>query len=170
MTEAAMTSAKAPRKLTGRDVLMTFVAFFGVVFAVNAYFLHSALSTYSGVVSAEPYRKGLHYNQRIAAESRQNALGWKENIALDRDGKLVVTMAGTDGQPVRNLALTATIARPSTAQFDRVVKLAETEPGHYMADAKAIPSGSWIVSLQTQDETENREPTYRARRRLWLNP
>lgn len=170
MTDTAAPGLKPPRKLTGRDVLLALICFFGVIFAVNGYFLHSALSTYTGVVSAEPYRKGLHYNDRLAAESRQDALGWKDEIALARDGRLTVAIKGPEGKPVEKLELSATISRPSTARFDRVVALKEAEPGLYVADAKAIENGSWIVSLETRPETSAKEPTYRARRRLWLNP
>ena len=41
--------------LTGRHVLYTFIAFFGIIFAVNGVFLYSALKTNTGVVAIEPY-------------------------------------------------------------------------------------------------------------------
>ena len=53
--------------ITGRHVLIGMLVFFGVILGVNGMFLYSALSTYTGVVSDEPYRKGLNYNERIEA-------------------------------------------------------------------------------------------------------
>jgi nitrogen fixation protein FixH len=170
MTDAAMSGLKSPRKITGRDVLLAFIVFFGVVFAVNGYFLHFALSTYTGVVSAEPYRKGLHYNQRIAAETRQDALGWKDEIHLAGDGRLSVAIKGIDGKPIERLIVAAVISRPSTARFDRLVALQERAPGVYTAATQAIDPGSWIVALEARSKSTDTEPTYRARRRLWLNP
>ncbi len=67
---------------------MLLIAFFGVIFAVNGYFLYSALSTHTGVVAIEPYRKGLAYNERIAADERQKALGWQRQTSLARDGRV----------------------------------------------------------------------------------
>src|SRR5688572_2876208 len=68
--------------LRGGHVLAAFLAFFGVIFAVNGVFLYMALSTHTGLVAQEPYRKGLHYNDRIAAAERQQALGWTSDLRL----------------------------------------------------------------------------------------
>ena len=64
--------ASAAARLDGRHVLMMLFAFFGVIFAVNGYFLFSALSTHTGVVAVEPYRKGLAYNH---ADRRRRTAG-----------------------------------------------------------------------------------------------
>ena len=70
----------APRQqgLRGRHVLWAFLGFFATVFVVNGAMIYSAVSTHSGLVANEPYRKGLHYNERIAADERQARLGWTE--------------------------------------------------------------------------------------------
>ena len=54
--------------------------FFAVIFAVNGAMIYSAIVTHTGIVSNEPYRKGLHYNERIAADERQSALGWTDDV------------------------------------------------------------------------------------------
>ncbi len=81
------------RVLTGRHVALTFAGFFGVVFAVNIYFVTVALSTHTGVVANEPYRKGLKYNERIAASEQQESLGWKDETVLSpgRPSLIVIT-------------------------------------------------------------------------------
>ena len=66
--------------MTGRAVWWYFVAFFGVVAAVNAVMATLAIRTHSGVVTEHPYEKGLAYNQVVAAEAQQEALGWKGTI------------------------------------------------------------------------------------------
>ena len=45
--------------LRGHHVLAGFLAFFGVVLAVNGAMIYSAISTHTGLVAIEPYRKGL---------------------------------------------------------------------------------------------------------------
>ena len=40
-------------------MLWAFLAFFGTVFAVNGAMIYAAVSTYTGLVANEPYRKGL---------------------------------------------------------------------------------------------------------------
>jgi nitrogen fixation protein FixH len=95
--------AKPKWLLEGRHVLATFLAFFAVVFAVNGYMLVSALRTHSGVVSVEPYRKGLAYNDRIADGERQTAMGWSDTASLYPTGHVVVRMTAKDGTPLIGL-------------------------------------------------------------------
>lgn len=156
--------------LTGRHVLFGLIAFFGVIFAVNGWFLYSALKTNTGVVANEPYRKGLAYNERIAADERQKALGWQDEAVLASDGRVSVVMKGAEGQPISGLILEATLGRPSTTAGEQKLKLAEMSPGTYAAASKAVDSGTWLFALEARRADNAEEPIYRARRRLWLKP
>jgi nitrogen fixation protein FixH len=165
----APVTAAASGKLQGRHVLMLFVAFFGAIFAVNGYFLYAALATHTGVVSQEPYRKGLAYNDRIAADERQSALGWQHTIDLALDGHVRLRMTDAAGHPVAGLRFEATVGRPVTGDFDRRLALAETAPGVYEGRVAALTSGAWIAGLEAF-ATSGQEPIYRGRNRLWLKP
>ena len=61
-------------------MLVAFIAFFGTIFLVNGTLIYEAISTHTGLVANEPYRKGLAYNERIAADERQARLGWTETL------------------------------------------------------------------------------------------
>ena len=161
-------SADAGR-LEGRHVLAILLSLFSVVFAVNGYFLWSALSTHTGVVAIEPYRKGLAYNARIAADERQTELGWRDALAVERDGTIRVTLVDRSGTPVRGLAVTSVVGRPATARFDRAARLVEESPGQYIANVSALADGRWLVTIEAGDAA-NAEPVFRLRRRLWLKP
>ena len=93
------------QRLTGRHVLVVVVLFFGIVFAVNGVLLWKALSTHSGVVAQEPYRKGLAYNTRIAADARQAALGWSALLDVEAKGLVALTLVDATGRPVSELDL-----------------------------------------------------------------
>lgn len=157
------------RQLQGRHVLFAFLGFFGVIFAVNGYFLYSALGTYTGVVSQEPYRKGLLYNERIAEDERQTALGWTQTVSTGADGKVLVTMVDSAGLPVVGLRINGTLGRPSTNAFDRRLDFAEAAPGQYVAASGMIESGAWIASIEAYTHAAER-PAFRGRSRLWLKP
>lgn len=160
--------------LTGRHVLYTFIAFFGIVFAVNGVFLYSALKTNTGVVANEPYRKGLAYNERIAADEMQKALGWTDEASLNGpsggSNGISVVMKGADGMPVSGLIMEAALGRPSTTAGERKLKLAEVSPGVYAATAAQLEPGTWLFALEARRTGNAEEPVYRARRRLWLKP
>lgn len=156
--------------LKGRHVLYSLIAFFGVVFAVNGVFLYSALKTNTGVVANEPYRKGLAYNERIAADERQKALGWQDEASFTGDGRVSVVMKGADGQPVSGLVMEATLGRPSTTAGEHKLRLAEIAPGSYAATVAGAAPGTWLFALEARRADNAEEPIYRARRRLWLKP
>jgi nitrogen fixation protein FixH len=162
-------SRHLPNGLEGRHVLLAMLAFFGVVFAVNGVFLYSALSTHTGVVAQEPYRKGLHYNYRIAEGQRQDSLEWRDDLQLAPSGALTLSLRDRSGAPVSGLELTGTLGRPATVRQDLRLALVETEAGRYGIAVGPLAAGAWIVSLEAS-EGASRTVVFRMRKRLWLNP
>lgn len=163
----------AERVITGRHVLIGVVAFFGVIFAANGAFLYSALSTYTGVVSDEPYRKGLHYNARIQADKVQHALGWTSDITLAKGGDGIdIVLRDRAGNPVSGLALEGRIGRPATQAMDIALALQEGQPGHYRAKFAALAEGAWQLDVRAKRLTgSGEEIVWRDRRRMrWQMP
>src|SRR5579872_6722158 len=72
------------RQLTGRHVLIWFVAFFGVIFATNAYFITVAVQSFRGEDEAKPYLQGIEYNDTLMRRARQRMLGWNASISAAR--------------------------------------------------------------------------------------
>ncbi len=159
-------------RVTGRFVLLCLIGFFAVVFAVNGAMLSFALSTNSGGVSQEPYRKGLKYNERIAADEQQALLGWKSDISLDGKSKrLTVILTDHDGKPVEGKAASANVGLAVTDRDDVTAELKETSPGRYEADLKVADAGNFIADLEVKDVKDGSQGVvYRARRRLWVAP
>ena len=155
------------RHLDGRHILAMCVAFFGVVFAVNGYMLYAALSTHTGVVSVEPYRKGLAYNDRIAAGAQQEDIGWHDSVGLEQTGTVTVQMTARDGSPLGGMNLSGVLGRPATARGDRPLAFEEVAPGRYRAEAGSVEPGTWLITLEAYDGAD-RANLYRARRRLWI--
>lgn len=158
--------------ITGRQVLIGMIAFFGVVFAVNGVFMFQALSTHTGVVANEPYRKGLTYNERIEADRQQSERGWSGEIALApaEDG-ITITLADRNGRPLTGLALAARLGRPSTSEKDLQLALTEKSPGLYEARIATIERGTWQFDVEAKQLTgHGDEIVWRARKRLWLKP
>jgi nitrogen fixation protein FixH len=166
MSEAGSQS----KVLTGRHVLAIFGGFFAVVFAVNAYFLTVALTTHSGVVANEPYRKGLKYNERIEASDRQAKLGWSEKISFSSDHKhLVAAVHDRAGEPVLGLKLLAVLGRPATTREDQTLSFTETAPGRYEASISVTDDGAFVASVEAFDPLQQEAgAVFRGRQRLWL--
>ena len=165
------TASNVPQRrgLLGWHVMAIMLGFFGCIFAVNGYFIFRALATHSGVVSEEPYRKGLGYNQRIAADDRQAALNWRANLDVKASGAVKLALHDASGRPISNQRVALTVGRPSTRSFDQTIALAETAPGIYAGTTHELAAGTWIADADVQDP-HNPNTDYRIRRRLWLTP
>jgi len=160
---------RRPRNVNGRDVLAVFLTFFAAIFAVNGALIYAALSTHTGLVTNEPYRKGLAYNERILADERQAQLGWSERLELGRDGHLMLALAERHSRPVSGLRIQGVLGRATTNRHDIYLAFSETAPGQYEAQGPEIAAGSWLISLEVRTG-EGAQPIYRLRRRLWLKP
>lgn len=165
----ATTRATTSGELNGRHVLVAFLSFFGIIFAVNGYFLYSALRTYTGVVAVEPYRKGLNYNDRIAADDAQASLGWTHALDAARSGSVILMLKTTDGAPVAGLTLRGTLGRPSTREHDRTLAFQEVAPGRYQAEVGELEAGTWVAGIEAAT-VSGQTAVYRGRNRLWLKP
>ena len=101
--------AHLPKELKGTTVLIWFVAFFGIVTLVNSVFIYMALHTHSGLVTENPYEKGLAYNERLD-DIRHQPL-WETHMAY-KDGVLNWQSRDEGGNPLENAKVTAIIMRP----------------------------------------------------------
>jgi nitrogen fixation protein FixH len=153
--------------IEGRHVLMGLIVFFGVMLAANSALVYYAVDTFSGGDRPDPYRSGLRYNETIAADKRQAALGWQTDIAYDdAKGRLTLSFVNEAEQPVAGLALGATVSRPATDKDDLAVDFEEIALGVYATDVRLAP-GLWVISLASR-ATEGGEPIYRLKRRLFV--
>jgi nitrogen fixation protein FixH len=153
--------------IDGRHVLLSLMAFFGVMVLANAALVYYAVQTFSGGDRPDPYRSGLNYNERIAADKRQAALGWNAELAYDDPGRrLTLRFVAADKLPVSGLKFDARLSRPATDKDDRTVDFKEVEAGLYAADVALAP-GAWVVSLSTRGAGEG-DSLFRLKRRLFV--
>lgn len=161
-----------PFVITGKHVLFAMIAFFGIVIAVNVVMMRLALSTHSGIVAQDTYRKGVKYNEEIAASEKQAELGWKDDIKLAPAGdRLSIDIRDKDGNAVRGLTIKATLGRPATEKDDLSVTLSETSSGVYEAAVPPRAAGTYVASVEATDPARAQDGiVYRAKERLWLKP
>lgn len=135
--------------IRGWHVAAGVTAFFGVVVAVDAAFLTLAYRTHPGQVANKPYEAGLLYNAELKRQRRQAALGWRA-AAEARPQGLAVWLRDRDGRPLSGLTVSADLQRPATEQGRTQLKLAEAEPGLYVAE-RATLSGTWDAAVAARD-------------------
>jgi len=156
------------RELTGRKVLVWLVASFGVVLAVNIYFIVIAVKTFRGEDEQKPYLQGVEYNQTIARRAEQEKLGWKAAIGATRlptgAVRVAVTLKQANGAPETNVSLTGELRHPADETRDRPMRLLEASPGEYVAELSGVKMGAWDVIVTTQAQ----QSPFEASRRLWV--
>lgn len=132
---------------SGRFVLIMVLSFFGVVCAVDGLFVYLALRSYSGVVTEQPYEKGLAYNDTIEQAEQQNSLNLISRGDY-RDGTLTVSLKTSQGIPVSGAKVRARIVRPVQDGYDFDVSMKEQGEGLYSATIKTPLPGIWIARTE----------------------
>lgn len=156
-----MSGAPSGFVLKGWHVLLIFVAFFGVVIAVNAWFITDAYRTFPGETSVTPYEDGLAYNAALRQKQAQEALGWAIAVGV-ADGVIQVDVRDRTGAPLSGLKASAHLHHPATDSGERWMTLRPAGRGAYVAD-RAPRAGGWDVEIVVTDGAGH---TARAERRL----
>ncbi len=134
-----------------------------LVIAVNVVLVLYAVGTFPGLETKDHYRKGLAYNQALAAADAQDRRGWQMELAFspatpasgDRRGDLEATFTDRDGQPLRSLSVEATLFRPTHEGFDRTVSLDHRGEGRYGGTVEVPLSGQWEARIHAHHDGEN---------------
>jgi nitrogen fixation protein FixH len=158
-------------RLKGKHVLFILLGFFGIVFAVNGFFLYSALSTLPGEERGATYEAGLRYNATLAAERAQEALHWSHKSEFLPASGVSVSITDADGSPVVGLSIEGWLERPASGDPDRKLAFTEVAAGRYEATAGAPEAGAWILTFTAQKpRPEGESAVYRAKERIWIKP
>ncbi|WP_439501392.1 FixH family protein [Aminobacter ciceronei] len=154
------TRAIQPRAFTGRHMLAIMVAFFGVIIAVNLLMATFARTSWTGLVVQNTYVASQQFNERVAEQRAQAALGWKGKLTIV-NGEIHYSLTDAAGAPVAIDSVTASFRRPAYEAEDWQVSLQREADGTFSI-ATPLRDGIWIVS--TEASVANREPYREARR------
>lgn len=154
--------------LTGRGVLVWLFTFFGVIIAMNSYFIIVSSRTFRGEDEQKPYLQGMKYNQTLARHAEQAALGWTAAVTATRlgdgDVRIEIRLRDRAGNPVKEPGLAGELRHPADENRDRMLRLTEAGPGTYQAQLSHVSPGAWDVLVHSSNE---RTP-FDAERRLWV--
>ncbi len=139
----------AVREITGKHVLIGFVAAFGVIIGVNLLLAVSAIRTFPGLEVENSYVASQEFDDRKAA---QEALGWSVS-AKHAGGLLILRITGEDGAPVAVADLDATVGRATHVQDDQTPDF-RFDGTAYVAPV-ALGDGNWNIRMtaRAQDGT-----------------
>jgi nitrogen fixation protein FixH len=116
-----------------------------LVVAVNGVLIVSALATFTGVTEGHAYDRGLAYNDVLAENARQAALGWQGDVRLAADGSLAVAVTDRDGRPVPG-TLRGSLLRP-LEKLSLPLAFTPQGEGVFRAALAAPRPGQWEARL-----------------------
>jgi len=154
-------------RLTGRMVLAGLVAFFAVVFGVNALMTYAAISTFGGVETDSSYRAGLAFANEMASAQAQDARHWTvtAKAAIEGDAAVVeVTARDASGRPIANLFAAASLVHPTDRRADHAVPLTSDGAGLFRGTT-AASAGQWDLVIELSRDNER---LFRSKNRVWL--
>ena len=154
----------------GRWIPWAFVAFFGVVLAVNGAMIVIAMATWPGLETESAYQRGLGYNRAIAAAAEQAKLGWQVDFAFEQDGDrsgiVRLDLADRFGNLLQRAEVEATFVRPAQDGYDLVVEVPHEHAGRYRAGSSCRSPGQWEMRVTISE----RGREYRLRERIYVAP
>lgn len=147
MSTIAFEPSRSP---TSRFIPWLFVAGMLLVIAVNGVLIFFATTTWSGLATGHAYEQGLAYNTALAAQAKQDALGWTFDVRLQPaagGASLLVGAGAADGWVLSGLTVEAVLQRPLGDADTRRVMLSPVAEGLYAAALAPLAPGQWDVHL-----------------------
>ena len=134
------------KPITGFHVTLMFVAFFGVIAAVNFLMASFAVSSFGGTVVDNSYVASQKYNEWLEQARQQKAYGWTIGTVERTDGKAVITIAGSDGQALRNASVSALVDHPVGRAEPFELAFEPSRSGEFASTAP-LPNGRWKLKF-----------------------
>jgi nitrogen fixation protein FixH len=134
--------------INGRHVTAAFLAFFGIVVAVNLVMARAAVVHFTGLVVPNSYVASQQFNEKIAAHRALENMGFTEKVEA-RGGRLSWIVADAAGSAAAITAARIHFNRPIGTRDDVTLELVELKPGEALS--VPIPStGRWIVTINAE--------------------
>lgn len=143
-------SATSPNRSTTRSPWRFFpwaiCGAIGVVVAVNAAMITTAVNSFPGKLARNGFDLSNQYNAVIAAQERNEALGWQVDASWGNAG-ITVTLNDRNGNALDGASISAGLRRPIGPPHDQVLSLQPTGPGTYAAATPDHLAGQWDLML-----------------------
>lgn len=134
-----------PKEFTGKHMLFSMVAFFGVIITVNLVMARFAVTTWSGLVVPNTYVASQQFNAKAAESRAIAALGYQVKLTPDANG-LAIEFVDADGKPALADSMIADLRRPVGEDQDRQMVLTRGGDGVYRGEGELL-EGEWIATV-----------------------
>ena len=117
-----------------------------VVFAINAYMVYDAYTTFPGVAGTDGFDLSNDYQRVLAAAKQQAALGWRVKAEVTGQRQPVLRLTDRTGAPLTATSIDAHAERPLGPVDTTALTFRAIGDGGYQADT-ALTAGQWDIML-----------------------
>ncbi len=137
-------NARASTGFTGLHMLLTMLAFFGVIISVNVTMAIFARTSWTGLVVENSYVASQQFNAKMAETRAQAALHWTGELVI-ADGSIRYALLDARGDLVPLNSVAVTFRRPVDDREDHTLVLAPSERA--FVGKEDVADGAWNVEI-----------------------
>ncbi len=144
------------------------LGFIGTVVTVNVIFITNAISSSPGLVDANYYETGRHFEDNLQQRIKMvNRLQWDmrlqapNEVVMNRPSAIYLNVTDKVGQPLTDVSVEVQAYRPSDASADFDLVMEPFAPGIYKAEANFPLRGVWDLRIRVAQGEDNIEKRHR---------
>lgn len=151
-----------------RWIPASFVAFFVFLTGVEIVLITLSVNSFTGLSEADPYRRGLAYNETIAARQKDRDLGWRIAVGFEPAGHLsgVVKVAARDagGAELKDVRISGTAEHGGKAEIP--IAFSALDDGSAEGTLSVDAPGRWFLRIKIDGEGASIE----RKREIFIEP
>ena len=156
-----LSQSKTDKKLTGKHVLISVIAFFTVLILVNGTFIFYAINSFRGEDVKGSYRQGLNYNSVINDRREQAALGWNAFVEVVPNGAessgenkktIAVQIKNASGRKISVADIQGRLRHPIDTSLDIPLTFTGNAPS---VATVTIPAGRWTLEGEAVQNSDH---------------
>lgn len=151
-----------------RWIPASFIAFFVFLTCVEIVLITLAVNSFTGLSEVDPYRRGLAYNDTIAARQKDRDLGWRVSVGFEPTGHLkgIVKVAARDatGAELSDVRISGTAEHGGDAAIP--ITFSALDDGSAEGSIAVHTAGRWFLRIQIEDDGASIE----RKREIFIEP
>ncbi|WP_164118617.1 FixH family protein [Sphingorhabdus sp. Alg239-R122] len=151
MSDRGDTERRGRKKFTGYHATWMFVAFFGVIAAVNFTMARFAISSFGGTVVDNSYVASQKYNDWLAKAEVQDAYGWNVGKPARQGGRLQIDLSDKNGAALTDAQIKVLADHPVGRTDPFTLTMQEGTAGTYQS-REDLPAGRWKLKIHVQKD------------------
>jgi nitrogen fixation protein FixH len=151
-----------------RWIPASFVGFFIFLTCVEIVLITLAVNSFTGLSEADPYRRGLGYNEMLKARQKDRDLGWRVSVGFAQDGRLngIVNVAarGANGAELSGVRVSGTAENGGRAPV--AIKFSPLHDGNAEGQLQVDTPGRWFLRIAIEGDDASIE----RKREIFIEP